>query len=117
MQDTNREVRKDAYKLLDNFFKKNEKKLDEIFDNLVKIRNKKAEVLKLKNFIPLGYLNMNRSDYGPKEVEEYRKQIVKHIVPLVKKINKKENLFWAIVTCMSMTHYILKKVTLNQKEE
>ena len=89
MQDTNREVRKDAYKLLDNFFKKNEKKLDEIFDNLVKIRNKKAEVLKLKNFIPLGYLNMNRSDYGPKEVEEYRKQIVKHIVPLVKKINKK----------------------------
>jgi len=89
MQDTNREVRKEAYKLLDNFFKKNEKLLDEIFDKLVKIRNKKAEVLKLKNFIPLGYLNMNRSDYGPKEVEGYRKQIVKHIVPLVKKINHK----------------------------
>ena len=32
---------------------------------------------------------MSRSDYGPKEVEEYRKQIIKYIVPLVSKINKK----------------------------
>ena len=32
---------------------------------------------------------MNRSDYGAAEVSEYRKQIVKHIVPLVEKINLK----------------------------
>ena len=51
-----------------------------------KIRNQKGKVLKFKNFIELGYLNMNRSDYGPNEVAEYRKQIVKYIVPLVKKV-------------------------------
>jgi len=89
MQDINRNTRKEAYKLLDNFFDQHQEKLDDIFDKLVKIRNKKAKVLNFKNFIPLGYLNMNRSDYGSKEVSEYRKQIVKHIVPLVTKINKK----------------------------
>ena len=89
MQDTNRKTRKEVYELMDDFFKKNEKELDEIFEKLVKIRNKKAQILNYDNFIPLGYLNMNRSDYGPEEVAEYRKQIVKHIVPLVKKINKK----------------------------
>ena len=89
MQDTNRKTRKEVYELMDNFFKKNENDLDSIFDKLVKIRNKKSQILNYDNFIPLGYLNMNRSDYGPKEVAEYRKQIIKHIVPLVKKINKK----------------------------
>ena len=89
MQDTNRETRKEAFTLLDRFFNKNEEKLDIIFDKLVKIRHKKSQVLNFDNFIPLGYLNMNRSDYGAQEVSEYRKQIVKHIVPLVKKINQK----------------------------
>ena len=89
MQDIDRETRKEAYELMNGFFSKNERKLDVIFDKLVKVRDKKGEVLGFKNFIPLGYLNMNRSDYGDQEVAEYRKQIVKHIVPLVKKINAK----------------------------
>ena len=89
MQDTDRKTRKEAYTLMNDFFKKNEQELDSIFDKLVKLRNEKAKILKFDNFIPLGYLNMNRSDYGSAEVSEYRKQIVKHIVPLVKKINQK----------------------------
>ncbi len=89
MQDIDRQTRREAFELMDNFFSKNENKLDSIFDKLVKVRDKKGEVLGFKSFIPLGYLNMNRSDYGAKEVAEYRQQIVKHIVPLVKKINAK----------------------------
>ena len=88
MQDIDRETRKEAFLLMDGFFKDNEVELDSIFDKLVKLRDKKAKVLKFDNFIPLGYLNMNRSDYGDVEVSEYRKQIVKHIVPLVEKINQ-----------------------------
>ena len=89
MQDTDRKTRKEAYTLMNDFFKMNEQELDSIFDKLVKLRNEKAKILKFDNFIPLGYLNMNRSDYGSAEVSEYRKQIVKHIVPLVNKINQK----------------------------
>ena len=47
MQDKDRKIRKEAYFLMNNFFKKNESKLDTIFDKLVKIRNKKARVLNL----------------------------------------------------------------------
>ena len=89
MQDIKRNTRKKAYQSLDIFFEKNKKELDEIFDDLVNVRHQKGKKLGFKNFTPLGYLNMSRSDYGPKEVEEYRKQIVKYIVPLVSKINKK----------------------------
>ena len=89
MQDIDRNTRKEAYMLMDGFFKDNENELDSIFDKLVKLRNEKAKVLNFDNFIPLGYLNMSRSDYGANEVSEYRKQIVKHIVPLVQKINQK----------------------------
>ena len=89
MEDTKREIRKEAYQLRDSFFNENKEQLDLIFDKLVKVRHRKGQVLNFENFIPLGYLNMNRSDYGANEVSEYRKQIVKHIVPLVKKINDK----------------------------
>jgi len=89
MEDIERKTRKEVYQLRDSFFKSNEQQLDTIFDKLVKVRHKKGEVIGFQNFIPLGYLNMNRSDYGAEEVAEYRKQIVKHIVPLVKKINEK----------------------------
>ena len=58
---------------------------------------------------------MSRSDYGPKEVEEYRKQIIKYIVPLVSKINKKEKKFLGMMKCLYTTLCILKMVTLNQK--
>ena len=88
-QDVNRDIRKKAFKATNDFFLKNEEKLDSIFDKLVKIRHNKSQVIGLKNFTPLGYLNMNRSDYGPKEVKEYRKQIVKHIVPIAEKIKEK----------------------------
>ena len=54
MQDINRETRKEAYHLMDGFFNKNEKKLDDIFDKLVKVRDKKGAVLGFNNFIPLG---------------------------------------------------------------
>lgn len=88
-QDLNRKVRKKAFKATNDFFAKHAEEFDLIFDKLVKIRHKKASILGFKNFIPLGYLNMNRSDYGPQEVEEYRNQIIKHIVPIAEKIKEK----------------------------
>ena len=89
MQSTNREERKSAYKKLDEFFKNNSQELDIIFDRLVQLRDQKAKILGFQNYVELGYLNMSRSEYGPKEIKKYRELIVKYIVPLVKKINNK----------------------------
>ena len=107
MQDLNRETRKKAFKAADKFFSKNEEQLDLIFDKLIKIRHQKACVLGLKNFIPLGYLNMNRSDYGPEEVKKYRELIVKYIVPLTKKIhqNCKKKLKYNTLFCYDTLYF------------
>ena len=58
--------------------------------NLFKLRHKIAVTLGYENFIELGYMRMGRSDYGPNEVANFRKQIVDHVVPIVKKLQDKK---------------------------
>ncbi len=84
--DTDRSVRKKSYEARFNWFNDNETELDDIYDSLVKLRHKIAVTLGYENFIDLGYYRMGRSDYGPKEVSNFRKQIVDHVVPIVNKL-------------------------------
>ena len=85
-----RNVRKASYKARFNWFSENSEALDDIYDKLVKLRHKIATTLGYDNFIELGYLRMGRSDYGPNEVANFRKQIVDHVVPVVKKLVQKK---------------------------
>ena len=57
---------------------------------MVKLRHKIATTLGYDNFIELGYMRMGRTDYGPNEVANFRKQIVNHVVPVVKKLVQKK---------------------------
>ena len=81
-----RSVRKRSYEARFSWFKSNEDELDEIYDKLVKLRHNIAVTLGYDNFIELGYYRMGRSDYGPKEVANFRKQIIEHVVPIVSKL-------------------------------
>ena len=88
--DQDRDVRKRSYEARFNWFSENADALDEIYDKLVKLRHKIAVTLGYENFIELGYMRMGRSDYGPNEVANFRKQIVDHVVPIVKKLQEKK---------------------------
>lgn len=90
MQVEDREKRKSASEAYYGFFKDNMEKFDDIFDRLVKIRDRMAKKLGYKNHIELGYLNMNRSDYGPEDVKVYREAIVKHVVPYTTSIYERQ---------------------------
>ena len=85
--DTNRDIRKKSYEARYRWFKNNEQELDNIYDKLVKLRHKIAVTLGYENFIKLGYDRMGRSDYGPEEVSNFRKQIVEQVVPIVSKLH------------------------------
>ena len=87
-----REIRKSSYKARFDWFEENADEFDNLYDKLVKLRHKIAKVLGYDNFIELGYKRMGRSDYGPKEVANFRKQIVEHVVPVVTRLleQKKE---------------------------
>lgn len=81
-----RRVRKEAFAKYSQFYASNEEKMEEIFDQLVKIRTAMGKAMGYDTFTPLGYLNQGRSDYGQKEVAAFREQVRTEIVPLCEKL-------------------------------
>ncbi|MFD3158537.1 M3 family oligoendopeptidase [Haloimpatiens sp. FM7330] len=90
MESKDRDVRKRAYEAHTNFFVENEKKFDEIYDKLVKVRDKIAHKLGYKNFVELAYIRMMRSDYNSEMVANYRKQVLDYIVPVAEELKKRQ---------------------------
>jgi len=89
-----REIRKAAYLKRTEFFVANEKELDEIFDELVALRNTMAQKLGYKNYVELGYINMHRNSYDAATVKRFRDQVKTVLVPFISKLNeqRRENL-------------------------
>ncbi|MGL5543133.1 MAG: M3 family oligoendopeptidase, partial [Fusobacteriaceae bacterium] len=85
-----RELRKMANDIKYDFFKEKENEIDEIFEKLVKIRDKIAKKLGFKNYVELGYARMRRTDYNPEMVENFRNQVQKYIVPLASELYEKQ---------------------------
>ena len=90
IQDKDRETRHQAQLVVSKFFEENEKKIDDIYDNMVKVRHKIAKTLGYENFIQLGYDRFGRTDYNHKDVATYRDQIFEDIVPLVSKLTERK---------------------------
>ena len=81
-----RNVRKAAAKAYSDFYKSHETRLEEIWDELIKLRNQMGRNLGFNNFIPLGYMNQGRTDYGCEEVASFREQVRTELVPLCSKL-------------------------------
>ena len=81
-----RDLRKRSYAARFQWFEEHADEFDDLYDTLVKLRHEIATTLGYNNFIELGYLRMGRSDYGPDEVANFRKQIVDHVVPIVTRL-------------------------------
>jgi M3 family oligoendopeptidase len=90
MQSSERKIRKEAHEKYSKFFEENIHKFDEIFDKMVKIRHKIATKLGYKNFVELAYIRMLRSEYDANDVEKYRNQVLKYIVPLSIELRKRQ---------------------------
>lgn len=68
----------------------NGEKLDEIYDKLVAIRTRMAKKLGFDNYIPLGYLRMQRNCYDQKDVEAFRASVRENLVPVAEEVCKKQ---------------------------
>ncbi len=90
MNDDDREIRKKATKAYTDFFAENEARFDEIYDKLVHLRDEMAKKLGYDNYIPLGYIRMNRLDYDREMVRKYRDQVIEDIVPLSVELRKRQ---------------------------
>ena len=89
-ESTDRKVRKEAKEASANFFDANKEALDRIYDELVKVRHEMAVTLGYKNYVELGYINMNRIDYNAEMVAKFRQQVVDYIVPVANKLYERQ---------------------------
>ena len=80
-KDDDRETRKEAYEVFGKKMLEVAPQLDDIYDRMVKVRDRMAKKLGYKNFVELGYYRMNRVSYGQKEVETFRKNVLEAWVP------------------------------------
>ena len=86
LESTDRNVRKEAHKALDAYYQTRRETYDRIYDDMVKVRTQAAQKLGYNSFTELGYKRMERYDYTRKDVEAFRENIVKYIVPLTNQI-------------------------------
>ena len=85
-EDPDRAVRHEAERVRWAFFASHGAELDQIYDDLVRLRHGMARKLGFETYTPLGYRRMRRVDYGPEDVARYREQVVTHVVPLVARL-------------------------------
>lgn len=89
-EDPREQIRKDAFKAYWNWFEENEVKIDTIFDQLVKLRDSMAKKLGFKDFVEMGYVRMKRFDYNRDDVANYRKQVLKDVVPIANSLYNRQ---------------------------
>ncbi|MFX3623008.1 MAG: M3 family oligoendopeptidase [Ectobacillus sp.] len=90
MEHRDRDMRKHASEAYYGFMAEHEEELDDIYDQLVKVRSSIAQKLGFKNFVELGYARMYRTDYNAMMVANFRKQVWEHIVPLATKLRERQ---------------------------
>ncbi|HSN95256.1 MAG TPA: M3 family oligoendopeptidase [Anaerolineaceae bacterium] len=85
-EDPDRQTRTDAQEAYWGYFKENAEQFDQVYDQLVHLRDKMAKKLGYKNHIQMGYDRMSRTGYGPEEVRVFREGVKIYFVPLAAKI-------------------------------
>lgn len=85
-EDEDRATRHEAEAARWSFFARHGAELDEIYDQLVRLRTGMARKLGDATFTPLAYRRMRRLDYGPADVARYREAVARHVTPLVARI-------------------------------
>ena len=85
-KDADRETRKECYEVLGRGLEAHKADLDEIFDLLVKVRDRMAKKMGYVNFVELGYYRMGRLCYDQEKVKTFRENVLRDVVPVVARL-------------------------------
>ncbi|HWO74901.1 MAG TPA: M3 family oligoendopeptidase [Bacillus sp. (in: firmicutes)] len=91
MESKDRDMRIKANNARFGFMAENKEKLDQIYDDLVKVRTEIAQKLGFDNFVELGYARMQRVGYDAQMVANFRKQVETYIVPLASQLRERQS--------------------------
>ena len=85
-KDADRETRKECYEVLGRGLEAHKAELDDIFDRMVKVRDRMARKMGYVNFVELGYYRMGRLCYDQEKVSTFRANVLSDIVPVVARL-------------------------------
>lgn len=85
LENDDREIRRKAAVAIGEGLGANRDTLDDLYDRLVKIRDRMAKKMGYQNFVELGYYRMGRTDYTPEMIKTFRENVKKDLVPCIAK--------------------------------
>ena len=80
------ELRRAAWKAEGEWYNRQGKELDRIYDELVQLRDSMGRKLGHNGYTPLGYDRMQRNCYTEADVDSFRMAVQQYLVPVVKKL-------------------------------
>ncbi len=90
MESTDREERKEAFEAWAKLYESVSKKLDVVYDKLVRNRCSQARNLGFSSYIEMIYPARGRYDYTAKDVADFRELVRKYITPFCDRYVKKQ---------------------------
>lgn len=89
LHSADRNVRKEAWDKYSDFLASHVEEFDDIYDKLVKNRTAQGQAMGHENYLPLGDARMNRNCYSRSDMQEFRKQVKRDMVPFAEKLHEK----------------------------
>ena len=85
-KDADRATRRECYEVLGRGMEEHKAELDELFDELVKVRDRMAKKMGYVNYVELGYYRMGRLCYDQEKVKTFRENVLNDVVPVVARL-------------------------------
>ena len=86
LMETDREVRENAWKLMNQRRQLDAQKLEDLFDNMVAKRHQVAVNAGFSNYRDYMFAAMGRFDYSVEDCKKFHESVEHHVVPLLKEI-------------------------------
>lgn len=83
-----RNTRKNAHDTINNYYYSKQQELDELFFELINIRNEMAKKLHFNNYSDYSLILRKRFGYDYQDIKRLRDNVIKYICPLVNKISE-----------------------------
>jgi M3 family oligoendopeptidase len=92
MTDQDRLVRQQSHEKFFLFMDEHKEQLDDIYDQLVKIRHQMALKMGYQNYVEMGYARLGRTDYAADDVTKFREAVEKYITPISVKLKERQRI-------------------------
>ncbi len=89
LKDSDRNIREEAWKAINERRLEDVEALDDIMDNLINIRHKIAQNADCKNYVEYKFKELERFDYTPEDCDTFHESVKKYVVPLWGRIQEK----------------------------